>query len=389
MNKFIVSGIGPSNGGVGRLMYSLSEMGREKGYQIITKRNEVSLKKLFKDRMIIRLLMEPIIRLGASILFSFKVASLKHSVILFVHPQFAGYPLLFRLLKSRNKVFLYVMDNSFFCIESYNYDRLNKHECLKCVASINSCYDFCKPFPNKKLSKSTNLNYLKILREMNHKIIFLAQNENQKKLISEHFGIDCKVKVVGMDTGEFSGPNVGYEKKETIKYDIVFHGSTVYAKGIEFFVDLSINLPEFIFFVPDSKANVERLLAQKISNKNIHFVDCNWETGLKSIVTNASLVLVPSLWSAPIEGALIKSILINGNVGVIKSLYGYASEIAQEAQLLVLENNIKNASKKIQQFLSKKNYSTIKQKEWTAEFLRTNNLNNLFNLIDIEVRLNP
>ena len=389
MNKFIVSGIAPSAGGVGRLMYSLSELGSERGYRLITKRNEVSLKKLFKDRSIIRLLMEPIIRLGASILFSFRVASLKRSIVLFVHPQFAGYSLLFRLLKSRNKVFLYVMDNSFFCIESYNYDRLKKHECLKCIASINSCYDFCKPFPNKKLSKSTNLNYLKTLREMNNKIIFLAQNENQRKLISDHFGIDCKVKVVGMDTGEFSGFNVRNETKENTKYDIVFHGSTVHAKGIEFFVDLSINLPEFIFFVPDSKNNVERLLAKKILNKNIHFIECNWETGLKSIVTNASLVLVPSLWSAPIEGALIKSILLNGNVGVIKSLYGYASEIVQEAQLLELENNIKNASKKIQQFLGEKNKSKTKQKVWATQFLRTNKLNNLFNLIDREVRMNP
>jgi len=385
MRKFIVSGISPSNGGVGRLMNSLSERGKERGYSIITKRNDISLKKLFKDRKIMSFLMELSIRFAASILFSLKVASLKRSVVLFIHPQFAGYSLLFKLLRSENKVFLYVMDNGFFCIESYNYDALNKDECLKCLGSINSCYDFCKPFPNKNLSRFSNLNYIKELKEHSNKIIFLAQNENQKKLLLEHFGVDCNVKVVGMNTGEFYGLYEKIQKKVITNHDIVFHGSTLNAKGVEYFVSLSALLPEFSFLIPDSKINVEHYLRKKISNKNIHFIECNWETGLKNIVRNARLVLVPSLWSAPIEGALIKSILLNGNVAVIKTLYGYSSEIAKESQLLILENNIKNASRQIKHYLNLKYKSSSQRKSWIENFFLSNNLNNLFNIIDMEV----
>ena len=37
------------------------------------------------------------------------------------------------------------------------------------------------------------------------------------------------------------------------KYDIVFHGKPLIAKGILYFIKLAIILPELTFFVPDTK----------------------------------------------------------------------------------------------------------------------------------------
>ena len=52
-----------------------------------------------------------------------------------------------------------------------------------------------------------------------------------------------------------------------------------------------------------------------------------WETGLEAAVRAAPLVLVPSLWSAPVEGALIKSIAAGRAVAVVDNESAFSHEL--------------------------------------------------------------
>lgn len=165
MNKYLVSGVSPSGGGVGRLMGSLVAKAEIQGYQVITRRNNISMNGLAEKKLWLDLIMEPFKRVLAELIFSYKTAFIKKSIILFIHPQLTGYPVLFKFLKSRNKVFLYVMDNGFFCIQSYNYRQNSDGECFRCLSSLDSCAEECIPFPNLKVSKKKNLNYLKMLQK--------------------------------------------------------------------------------------------------------------------------------------------------------------------------------------------------------------------------------
>jgi hypothetical protein len=384
MNKYIISGVSPSAGGVGRLIAHLIETTESGEYRVLTRRNDISMKFLAEKKKWLSFLIEPFARLVARFTFLFKTSLIKNSIILFIHPQLTGYPLLFRFLKSRNRVFLYVMDNSFFCIQSYNYNNSIKGECTECLGSLDSCFDICAPFPNLKISKVDNLAYLRELKRYAKNIFFLAQNEKQKEMIALHFGSDCRVEIVGMNTGEFSASEAICREVEMPSYDIVFHGSTIYAKGIDYFVDLAALLPEYSFFIPDLKSNVESYLGRETTSPNLHFIKCDWETGLRDIVTNANLVLVPSLWSAPIEGALIKSILLNGNVAVVRSNFGFSSEIAEDAELIILEQDLIRSSKTISEFFRSERKIRSKQKLWINEFVKFNKSSNLFELINKE-----
>ena len=53
----------------------------------------------------------------------------------------------------------------------------------------------------------------------------------------------------------------------------------------------------------------------------------SWENGLKETCIESKLVFCPSLWAAPIESALIKSIIFSENCGVVKVDYSFSDEI--------------------------------------------------------------
>jgi hypothetical protein len=55
-----------------------------------------------------------------------------------------------------------------------------------------------------------------------------------------------------------------------------------------------------------------------------------WETGLKEKIINSKIVLNPSLWSSPVEGALLKSIKYNGCVSVANILSSFINEIPDD-----------------------------------------------------------
>ena len=54
---------------------------------------------------------------------------------------------------------------------------------------------------------------------------------------------------------------------------------------------------------------------------------------MAAALKSASLVVVPSLWSAPIEGALVKSIVANPRTAIIDNASAFQSEVPTDVAL--------------------------------------------------------
>ena len=133
-----------SDGGVGRLMRRLEPLAVERGYKVLSRRM-VPLRPLLAGRRYFRLALELLLRLISLIVFKFNIFFIKESTCLVLHPQSIGNSSFLRLVRNNN-VYLYVMDSSFFCMMSYNYNMEQGTECLRCVAnprnSLSSCYSW-------------------------------------------------------------------------------------------------------------------------------------------------------------------------------------------------------------------------------------------------------
>jgi len=369
MKKYLISGIPPSHGGVGYLMYELESLAIKNGYEVIypIHTNESIRQKLFNPIFIIK---EVSKRFYSKLKYLKKIKKIINSEVILIHPQTIGYKQFINLINLNKKIKVYVMDNSFFCIKSYNV--LNGSECLKCLNNLDSCDKYCKPFPSK-YEKQENLTYLKKYKKDSKKVSFYAQNTSQAKLIKKHFGNDTDVKVVGMKTGEkFESIVTNDEHKE---YDIVFHGSNHEAKGIDYVIELAKLLPNLSLYIP-SKLDNENL------PKNITHENITWSTGLREIIVNAKLILNPSIWSAPVEGALLKSIYYNGNVAGVTTEYGFINDIPDNV-LLKLSANIKLAKKQVEDFFINSQSYEAKSKVWLEQFFEKEcNLSKLFEVLN-------
>ena len=193
-----------------------------------------------------------------------------HKILLF-HPQTIGFKT-FKELVLKNKCFLYVLDNSFFCGASYNYIKGENQSCFRCLENRE----------NEIKYNCVNTWNFDDFTEFADKLLYFAQNKNQKKLLLKKFGTNIQVIVLGMnvldDSSDKPLPN------PESGYDIVFHATKSFAKGYEFARELDNILSDFSIYFPEEGET--------------------WETGLKEKVQNAKIVINPSLWSAPVEGAL-------------------------------------------------------------------------------------
>ena len=353
MKKYLISGISPSFGGVGYLMYNLEKLATDSDYTSIYPRyKNKNIKKDITNPLFI--LKELSNRFLSKFTFNKSLKKIKNSEVILIHPQTIGYENFFELVKNNTQVKVYVMDNSFFCINSYNV--LDNKECFKCLNNINNCDIRCESFP-VKINKDSNQNYLKEYKHYSNKIKFYAQNRSQALLLQKHFGIDTDITVIGMKTGETFHLNT----KQTTQYDIVFHGSNVEAKGIDYMIELAKILPQYSFFIP-SHLQINNL-PQNITHQNI-----SWSTGLEDLVINARLVMNPSIWSAPVEGALLKSVYYNGNVGVVDTEFGFVNDISDE-NLLKLSSDVKKAKLQIEQFFDNKTDLKGNSQKWLANYL--------------------
>jgi hypothetical protein len=380
--KVLISGIGQSAGGVGRLMRRLEPVARARGYRILSRRM-IPLLPLIRDKKYITLFYELFLKSLSWFVFKFETLFVRGDSVLILHPQSIGYKTFMRLVKT-NTVYFYVMDNSFFCMMSYNYDKLNSSECLRCISNPRNSLPECYSWP-PLIRKKVAINYLEELMLYSTSIVFLAQTHSQAKLLEQHFGdkIDCRV--VGMEPGDlsladFQRINLADPARD---YDLVYHGSIHPAKGIIYFLQISLLLPKLKIFIPMSLKAASSIFSDCKRLDNVIFKDCTWETGLEDAVRKAKLVVNPSLWSAPIEGAFLKSLAYNGNVAVVRSKFGFSSENTFKDIVLKLPEDPASAARMLEAYIDNGMDNGIKTRKLVSDFYRSNKTDNVFDAIDL------
>lgn len=263
------------------------------------------------------------VRRGVARLHLRALATRSHVVL--IHPQEIGIAWCQEFLRHRKRpTWIYILDASFFCIRSYNHLPGESAECLRCLrgefvaAELNGCRAF--PIADHRIMAFMNLLLEKV---KTGKIRLLAQNERHAELMRAHFGQQAVIRIVGLwtvDMAEFDC-HPAAEAQADSAYDVVFHAEPKDAKGFLWAIQLATACPELRFLFP---CNLPEHLE---CPANCQFSPLTWELGLKGVIRHSPLTLAPSLWSAPIEGALVKSILNAPRVGVVAVATAYSSEL--------------------------------------------------------------
>lgn len=249
--------------------------------------------------------------------------------LVLMHFQEIGFDWCLRLLcrrKIRKPVWFFLFDSAFFCRKSYNHIDGDCSECLRCLSGNFAQADYfqCPSFPRK--SKNT-ISFLTELRKAacDGRAAFFAQNDAQKHLAECHFGPSARVVTSGVWTDDFDNLLLALPDERLVRksseFDVVFHANITSAKGFGWALQLARSAPAVRFLFP----------AEKPGNLNVTdnctFLPLRWNTGLSEQVSCASVTLLPSLWSAPVEGALLKSILVARKVAVADVDSAYSSEL--------------------------------------------------------------
>jgi hypothetical protein len=274
------------------------------------------------------------------------LASAPHLVIF--HPQMAGPEVVLSLMQRRAaaglRTHLYMLDNFFFCIRSYNHLDHEVGPCFRCVGpgqGVNAVANGCRPWPAQDPFAPAFITGLGDLVRSGA-IHLLAQNPKQIDLATRHFGPQANITYVGLwcadwttyvDTFQKSGRAEGDSDTTPPAYDVVYHGSRDLAKGIGWMLAVAARTPELKYLVPIDRGgmNVE-------ATHNVTIAAMRWESGLYDAVRTARLVLAPSLWSSPCEGALIKNIVIAKAPGVVDVPSAFSAEIPQDVVLRLPQN---------------------------------------------------
>ena len=226
--------------------------------------------------------------------------------MLVLHPQEIGTRWLTELIRRRSlrglQTELFVLDASFFCVRSYNHVPGENGPCRRCLdEGPEAARRFgCRPFPIRDQWASS---FIDTLRRQAHlgQVVFWTQTAGHAELVRQYAGSGARVRPVGLWTDDFDDLQTPPPEAVPLA-DVVYHGSWLDAKGAAWAVRLAELLPErrFLFPCPRPRGTVVPT--------NAVFMPMTWDTGLAGQVRCTPLTLVPSLWTAPIEAALVKSI---------------------------------------------------------------------------------
>lgn len=255
--------------------------------------------------------------------------------MILLHPQNLGYRLALRLIETRARPSLiYLLDSSFFCVVSYNHIQGENGPCLRCLEQgfEQIAQNGCKPFPRldwAALEFAPRLQSLVKARRVN----VAAQSKRQAELAQRQFGLATLPPVIGLWTQDwdevFAEGDRLAPKESPIDYswDVLFHGHCLDAKGASWTASVAALTPELRFMFPFARPDWFAAPA------NCSFVPCTWESGLRDQMMKSRFVIVPSLWSAPIEGALVKSIVCAEAVAVVDNATSFCDELPEQIVL--------------------------------------------------------
>ena len=260
--------------------------------------------------------------------------------LILLHPQNLGYRLAIRLLESRTiQPLIYLLDSSFFCVASYNHVKGESGSCLRCIEDGFDQIDKngCKPFPRLDWAAFKFAPRLQVLIKAGC-VKVATQSLRQAMLAQRQFELSALPPVVGLWTQDFDEVFSKNNKPSpavapaTHTWDVLFHGHCLDAKGASWTAAVAALCPDLRFMFPFPRPD------WFVVTSNCSFVPCTWESGLRNEMTKSRFVIVPSLWSAPIEGALIKSIACAKAVVVVNNSTSFCDELPGE---MVLKLSVK------------------------------------------------
>jgi hypothetical protein len=320
--KYIISGLSPGEGGVPKLLEYLEE-NSSKNFKIVTP-PKWKLKNQYLNYYYQLIILK---------IFRFRLLFIRRKDVVLIHFQSIGLDTTKFLIKNNNS-YLYLIDNTFFCLKSYN--NRNSKECLDCLYdSSKSIINNCKSL-NYNYDNNQYIDFYDFLRENYNKIKFLTLSDTQSKLLKKFISDNIHVKSLYFLTNDLDHNNKSISNVSNISnFDFVFHGSDHPAKGSDYILKIAEFIPQYTFLFPFK--NEDKLLRYNIP-ENVTFKVMSWETGLKESVQNARLVFTPSTWSNTPEASTLKSILENGNVAMIETEYGFVNELKNH--VLCLTGNV-------------------------------------------------
>jgi hypothetical protein len=298
--------------------------------------------------------------------------NIQNAKVVLFHPQSIGLNIVSNLIK-KNKIYFYVFDNFLFCKKSYNYIQGNS-PCIECIDNKKAhIKNKCTFFPNNQVQEQYDA-FLDVIEQNLKKIVFLTQNKKQSELLIMKFGDDININQIGMMIDlRSSRKEINNDLKE---YDFLYHNTLTEAKGMRYFLDLAKEMNEYSFAIPYTKQQVRSVIPDLKYLKNLDFLSVTWDTGLLEILTKSKIVLNPSLWSAPVEGALLKSIQYNGCVAVVDVNYSFQQEIP-DSVLIKLPKNIQTAKEILYLVInSEKEINRLKKnsKDWLVNYNKNTEL---------------
>lgn len=234
------------------------------------------------------------------------------------HPQSLGYWLTRKLIRNSEQVDYWVLDASFFCKQSYNHH--DQQPCTRCLKTYDP-YQDCRHFPNRFVTKGTYLKFRANLQDRADRIVFHVQTDSYRRLVSTGIPTATTILKDKMLVPSFYTCAARPAGGQT--HDFLFHANPVSAKGYDYFLALARALEQRSFFVPSKHSAAVGELT------NVSFEDVNWSNGLQDRIARSRVVLCPSLWSAPVEAAVVKSFLLGKPVGLVASAYSLANELPE------------------------------------------------------------
>lgn len=314
--NFIVTMIAPSRGGAGDYLEEVRNQFED--FLLISPINLKFSNELVNTVFIVfqRIILKFIILL----LLPF----IKLDKLIVYHPQTLGYWFSSYLIKNASSIFYFVLDSSIFCIKSYNHR--NNIVCTHCIDKISPFAD-CNFFPRNNSIKRF-MQHREVINLELHKIEFVVQTDGYKNIVKSVFGQTARIRLLKMKFPSIKRNNFQSSEK---KYDFVFHGNNLDAKGSSYALNMAKSFSCNKFFFPfhiDSK------------KKNIVSKPLSWDKGLKQVISKSKISLCPSIWSAPVEGAIIKTMLLKVPVAIHVNEYSASNTLFPKDSFIPLTGNI-------------------------------------------------
>ena len=377
-----ISGAPPGSSGTGRFIAYLEGKGAT---LLCAPKLKEPVTHMLREGKIFSLIWEIIIYYIGKVVFiiRFKILEKTNSHhIVFLHPQFIGMQRTIRFIRnSPANIYLYILDNSYFCIRSYNHLPGTSKPCLECVGGnlYSQQVNNCKPHPIRSDFAKEYITELKAYVQAG-KVKLMAQCQSQAELAKKHFSIN--VPVVGLWANDWTEvfEQTGKCKESEKQWDIVFHGFSEEAKGARWLLNVAAYCPELTFLFPFPISWLRQ--KPQFKHKNCTFKYIKWETGLKDIVSSATIVIVPSLWSAAVEGSLIKSLVLAKAVATVNAEGAFSQELPEQL-IIRLPSDVKQASEILNEAIKQEWKADEKIKENWIKIFETRNRNTMSKITDL------